>query len=293
MIIHAIKKARDFLDQTQNNDGGWGYQAGRLSVTEPTALVMLAKPSPSAWQRAEAWLLRIQQDDGGWGMSLDDDASNWLTAWAVWALLNASTEESLSAARQGIDWLLDVPVARTDDPITSGLIGVNPALAGWAWQPDGGAWTEPTALSVIVLLAAGVSDHPRVREGLAFLRDRVCPDGGWNVGAPFNFGKQMPSTLYHTVLTLLALRFGGGKIEDPMVTGGLEVTRELLTAEVAASSLAWGIIALRAWQADDASLREQLLKRQSEDGGWENSPYSTASALLALQKPEPPFLFGG
>jgi hypothetical protein len=78
-----------------------------------------------------------------------------------------------------------------------------------------------------------------------------------------------------------------------MVTGGLEVTRELLTAEVAASSLAWGIIALRAWQADDASLREQLLKRQSEDGGWENSPYSTASALLALQEPAPPFLFGG
>lgn len=285
MILHAIQRAQDFVDETQNSDGGWGYRVGNASVTEVTALVVIARPSEAAWEGGLDWLLRTQREDGGWGVNLDDDISNWLTMWAVLALLNASTEESLVAAQQGIDWVLDMPVAHAKDPITSGLIGVDPLLSGWAWRSDEGAWNEPTALSVLALLSAGISDHPRLLEGIAFLRDRMCQGGGWNVGAPFNFGQQMPPTPYHTTLILLALRSAGVDRDDPIITESLVAMRQILTSQVAASSLAWGIIASRAWQVDDTFLCGHLLERQSADGGWENSPYATAGALLALQEP--------
>jgi hypothetical protein len=292
MMLRAMERARDFLDETQNSDGGWGYRVGNSSVTEPTALALMARPSQAAWEQGWRWLLDTQRDDGGWGMNLLDDASNWLTMWAVWALLNAATVESLSAAQQGVDWVLDMPVARTKDPITHDLIGVDPLLAGWAWQPGGGAWIEPTALSVLVLLAAGMSDHPRLLEGIAFLRDRVCSGGGWNVGAPINFGKQMPPTPYHTVLALLALRAAGAARAEPLIDESLVAMRQMLTSHVAASSLAWGITALQSWQADVAALYERLLQIQSHDGSWESSPYATASALLAMQGPDA-ILWGG
>lgn len=293
MTVREMQRARDFLDQAQNGDGGWGYRLDSASITEPTALALIAQPSPAVAEKGVAWLLATQKEDGGWGMNAADDASNWLTAWAVRALLKTATEASLSAARAGVDWLLNVPIARTSDPITSGLIGVDPVLSGWAWQPDGGTWVEPTALSLLALFAADVPDHPRLGEGVAFLRDRVCFGGGWNVGAPFNFGQQMPATPYHTIVALLALRAAGITRDDPIIANSLKVLRQILTPDVAASSLAWGIIALRAWQADDVSLHERLLARQSTTGDWENSPYATAAALLAMQQPQNSLFFGG
>ena len=293
MIGPDIQRARDFLENAQNSDGGWGYRTDSASVTEPTALALMSRPSQTALEQGVAWLLATQKDDGGWGMNAADDASNWLTAWAVWALLKISAEDSLTAARAGTAWLLDVPVARTHDPITSGLIGVDPALSGWAWQPDGGTWVEPTALSLLALSASAPADHPRLSQGVAFLRDRVCLGGGWNVGAPINFGQQMPPTPYQTVVTLLALRAAGIAREDPLIANSLNVLRQMLTPHVSAGSLAWGIVALRAWQADDTPLRDRLSARQSTAGGWENSPYATAAALQALQQPQTSLSFGG
>jgi hypothetical protein len=291
MTLRAVQRARDFLDATQNSDGGWGYRVGNASGTEPTALAVIARPSQVAWEKGVAWLLRTQQDDGGWGMNLEDDDSNWLTVWATWALLIASTEESLSAAQRGMEWVLaDVPVEQSRDPASViRLIGVDPTLDGWPWQLGGGAWVEPTALSLLVSFAAGITDHPHVREGVAFLRDRVCMGGGWNVGAPFNFGQQMPPTPHCTALTLLVLQAAGADRDDPLIAESLVAMRQLLTPPVAAGSLAWGLIALRAWQTDDASLRDRLLQLQAADGGWEDSPYATASAVLALQTPTPIF----
>ena len=285
MTLYEIQQARDFLAAAQNSDGGWGYRVGNVSTTEPTALALLARPLQAAWEKGVAWSLATQKDDGGWGINSADDESNWLTAWAVWALLGASTERSLSAARSGADWLLKVPVAGgAGDPVAPALIGVTSKRCGWPWQSHGGAWVEPTALSVLVLFASGVTDHPRLREAIALLRERVCLGGGWNVGAALNFGKQMPPTPYATVLALLALQVARVDRDDPVIAESLRALHHMLTPHVAASTLAWGIIALRAWQADHSSLRDRLLERQATDGGWENSPYATATALLALQE---------
>jgi hypothetical protein len=285
MTIRAARRARDFLTETQNNDGGWGYRVGNGSVTEPTALAVIVKPSQSAWEKGLTWLLRAQRDDGGWGISQTDDGSNWQTVWASWAALIAASGDSLQSARRGADWVLEMPVARVDDPITNRLLGIDSLLNGWPWQPQGGTWVEPTALSLLLLLASGITDHPRVREGVAFLRDRTCSGGGWNVGAPFNFGKQMSPTPHTTALALMALQAAGADRADPIIKESLIAMRHMLDLRVSASTLAWGISALRVWQVDDASLCDRLLQMQSGDGDWENNPYATASALLALQGP--------
>jgi len=288
MAIHVLQRARGFLNQSQNYDGGWGYRTGSQSVTEATALAVIARPSNAAEERGLAWLIRTQKEDGGWGINAQDDAANWLTDWATWALFLAGTVETSPAARRGVDWLLNVPVVRITDPTAMtdvmGSLGIDPALAGWPWQPGEAPFVEPTALSVLTLVAAGMTEHPRVREGVAYLRDRVCQGGGWNVGNPFMFKKPLPPTPHSTSLALLALRATGARGDEPIITDGLAAMRETLRPRVRAGSLAWGIAALKAWQSDDKSLRDRLLQMQAEDGSWERSPYATASALFALQE---------
>jgi hypothetical protein len=297
MSIRAMQRARDFLDETQNHDGGWGYRVGSSSVTEPTALAVIARSSQAAWEGGVAWLLSTQRDDGGWGLNAQDDASNWLALWATRALLIAATEDALLAAGRGVDWLLELPTVRSTDTATVsdviGLFGIDLTLYGWPWQPGDASFVEPTALGLLVLTTAGLTDHPRLLEGVAYLHDRVCQGGGWNVGNPYMFEKPLPPTPHSTALALSALRATGADHDHSTISESLDALREILTQRVAADSLALGMMALRAWQADDASLRDRLLQMQSDDGGWERSPYATASALLALQGPETIFSLGG
>lgn len=290
MVGDAVQRARAFLNDTQNDDGGWGYRIGSQSVTEATALAVIAHPSPTTWEKGVNWLLRTQREDGGWGIHGQDDAANWLTAWATWALLLSATTESLQAARRGVNWLLDVPVVRITDssetPDVMGILGIDPTLAGWPWQPGEASFVEPTALSLLVLAAAGMTGHPRFAEGVAYLRDRVCQRGGWNVGNPFMFQKPLPPTPYNTALALLALRETGAAREEPVVRDGLAALGDmLLYLRLRASSVAWGLAAIQAWSAETNGVHDRLLRQQVDDGGWGNSPYATASALFAMQEP--------
>ncbi len=289
MVDDAVQRARAFLNDTQNDDGGWGYRVGSQSVTEATALAVIARPSRAAWEEGVDWLLRTQREDGGWGVHGQDDAANWLTAWATWALLISATPESTRAAHRGVNWLLDVPVVRITDssetPDVMGVLGIDPRLAGWPWQPGEAAFVEPTALCLLVMAAAGMTDHPRFAEGVAYLRDRVCQSGGWNVGNPFMFQKPLPPTPYNTALALLALQKTGADREELVITDGLAVLGDMLHLRMRASTVAWGIAALQAWSAETNGVRERLLRQQLDDGGWERSPYATASALFAVHEP--------
>jgi hypothetical protein len=254
---------------------------------------MIAGLSRNEKARGVEWLLAAQHEDGGWGVNLQDDESGWLTAWAAIALRDAPNETAVGAARRGIEWLLGMPVIRLEDPIVSGLLGIDPMLAGWPWLSDGAAWVEPTALSIIALAAFGATDHPRFAEGVAYLLDRVCLDGGWNFGNPLNFRNVMPPTPHQTVLALLALRAAGVDKDDTVIIAAIEALGGMMTPELSVATVAWGALALRTWQIDDASVQEQLWTRQLPDGSWENSAYATAVALLALQEEMPALASGG
>jgi len=291
MSIHAVQHARDYLSETQNDDGGWGYKSTSQSVTEATAVAVIAQTSVASREGGTNWLLRTQRSDGSWGMNAQDDSGNWLTAWAALALLLQPIEKARQAARQGLDWLLAMGVVRVTDPTTAtdimGTLDINPSLAGWPWQPDEAPFVEPTSLTLLALVAAGEGDQPRVREAVAYLRDRVCRGGGWNVGNPYMFRKPLPATPYSTAVALLAMKAAGADRADPIVSDGITTLHQTLLSRIEASTLAWGCTALRTWHSEDESLRKRLIQMQDNRGGWDRGPYATASAMIALQDTVP------
>lgn len=199
----------DFLLRAQNADGGWGYKPGGMSFVEPTAAVILAL-SPDAQnivevQRARAWLKQGQHADGGWGIAPLDTESGWMTAWAVWALAQTDADPT----RRGAQWLLEISGFRVTDPGqirgVEEYLRINPSITGWPWQPGDASWIFPSALALLALDAAGIREHPRVKEGIRYLLDRAIPGGGWNIGNPFMITDSMLPTAESTALALLAL----------------------------------------------------------------------------------------
>src|SRR5580700_8539957 len=82
-----------FLQDTQNQDGGWPFLPGRESRVEPTAWASLAlqelrtqTSTQSALDRALRFLASAQLGDGGWPAAPGDNEGCWVTSLACWAL---------------------------------------------------------------------------------------------------------------------------------------------------------------------------------------------------------------
>ncbi len=272
--------AIDFLLQSQNADGGWGYRVGGMSYVEPTAAVMLAIADATARNRARDFLLALQRADGGWGIAAIDDASGWMTAWAVRAL--AGFADARAQVERGAQWLIGATTWRIDDPSalasTRKLFQIDATLRGWAWQAGDAAWVHPTALAMLALVAAGWRGDARVAEGVRYLYDRAVPTGGWNIGNPWMLDQQIPATIQDTAIALLALRAVDEPGNDPHVASAIVFLRDAVARARTPAELAWGIAALREWSEDtrDATLRLRAL--QNEDGSWNGNPFITATA---------------
>jgi squalene cyclase len=275
-----MPNATDFLLHAQNADGGWGYRLNGMSYVEPTAAVLLALTDPTARARGRDFLLSLQHADGGWGIAVLDSESGWMTAWAVRAL--AEFSEARAAVTRGVQWLLAAEGLRVTDPDARKLVfevdKIDSTLRGWNWQPGDAAWVHPTALAMLALAAAGEREHVCVRDGVQYLYDRACPDGGWNIGNPWMLGKKIPATIQDTAIALLALRAVGELGSNAPVAAALRFLRDALARVKTPVELAWGINGLRNWGADvgDAIARLNVLQRA--DGSWSGNPFITAIA---------------
>ncbi|MEW5721402.1 MAG: prenyltransferase/squalene oxidase repeat-containing protein, partial [Chloroflexota bacterium] len=262
--------ATEFLLRAQNADGGWGYRERGMSYVEPTAAVLLALTDLNACARGRDFLLSLQHADGGWGIAAMDSESGWMTAWAVRAL--ADFPQARDAVARGAQWLLAAEGMRVTDPdarrIAQEMYKIDSALRGWAWQPGDAAWVHPTALAMLALVAAGERAHARVREGVEYLSDRACPDGGWNIGNPWMLGKKIPATIQDTVVALLALRAANVSSDAWQVTKAIEYLRHAVAHARTSAELAWGIYGLRDWRADIGDALARLNALQSADGSW-------------------------
>jgi len=278
-------KARAFLLDAQNDDGGWGYAAGHASTVEATAaaLLALATDATDAANRASDWLLTTQNPDGGWGLTSEDAASGWQTAWAVLALQQVSP--AAEAARRGVDWLLNVPLMprneEEDIRWVKATLGIDPTLRGWPWLPGQAGWVEPTALTILAL--APLVQQPEIRarldEAVRYLEDRRCVGGGWNVGNPVMFSSPLPARACPTAWVLLALAsFAPAAVQ----TDDLTTLRQEMASDGSASALSWGLLALHALDQDDAPAQARLRASQDADGSWSGNPFYTATAALAL-----------
>lgn len=278
-----MTRARDFIRSTQNADGGWGYKPRGMSYVEPTAAILLAldgdASSESARARAHAWLRQLQHPDGGWGIAAIDDESGWMTAWAVWAV--ARVDEA--SAQRGVNWLLKAEGLRVSNPADierlRAILHIDPTITGWAWQPGDAAWIFPTALSLMALEIFALREHPRVREGVAYLIDRAILTGGWNIGNPFMVSEQLSPTVINTALALVALDVlhVANKVIDQADAWLTERAPQLGTAQ----ELAWTAWCNSARDKSNPSVLAQLLEHQREDGSFEHNPFVTAIALLA------------
>jgi hypothetical protein len=280
-----MASAAEFLLQSQNADGGWGYRARGMTYVEPTAAAMLALRDDHARQRARDFLLAHQRADGGWGIAAMDAESGWMTAWAVRALADAERPDTRAAVERGAAFLLALETLRIEDEPTRSKIRamfkMDSALRGFPWQPGDAAWVHPTSLAILALCAAGKRDHARVHEGVDYLFDRAVATGGWNIGNPEMLDKPMPATIQDTAVALLALRAVNVSRDAWQVTKAVAYLRGAVSRAQTPAELAWGIYALRACGDDVGDAVARLNARQNADGSWQGNPFITAIALTS------------
>lgn len=323
------QSAFDYLYTNQNHDGGWGFKLKSQSYTEPTAMALLALLSPVGagdvdnkvrTERVQAvktgldWLRSGWHEDGGWGIFPDDQFSNWgtyLGAWVFSVILKNPTlakrfaqtgdDIKLSKAHDFISSKMREPVVSQDQQIeVKKLLNINSSYLGFSWGPSEAGWVITTSLAMIAR-AIYFSDTNKIAadeiitNAKEYLIDRSCPVGGWNVGNPYVFDKQLPPTPDATSYALLAwsaCSTAADFNQISTVNGGVSQLDTFVQNSRSAQTIALGVWALRLWE-DASNLYELLLVGDGSDGkphidgqdkfgGWNNSPYITALAALAL-----------
>jgi hypothetical protein len=207
-----------------------------------------------------------------------------LTAWAVWAL--AGTDSANVAVSRGVAFLQQVrPLPTSQDAIqqVSQVLQIDLTLEGWPWWPAEANWVEPTALTLLALSHAPTGEAAYVRRQAAidYLLDRRCQPGGWNVGNPVMFSQSLPPRACPTAWVILAL----ARSDPSAITArDLDALRADMRQDAGVLAGAWGLLALQALDADEPASRAALRTLQQNDGSWNQNPYHTATASLALDR---------
>ncbi len=259
--------------QTLASESCWNYHAGGPNASEPAAWACLALASHNhveSARRAAQWLIEVQASDGSVGVTDDQPTPAWPTSLAIlaWKYLDdvSGTREFSPAAERGITWCLGVRGKTADK---QPQMGHDPTLVGWSWALDTHSWMEPTALFVTALKAAGLTGHPRTREGVRMIVDRLLPEGGCNYGNTMVLGQMLLPHVQPTGFALLAL--AEEQIVDPRIGNSLDWLEQELTGKTATASLCYALLGLAAHQRRPAgadSWLEQAAQREFDrDGG--------------------------
>ncbi len=104
-----LERARKWLEDNQNDDGGWGGAKGYQSRTYSTSIALRTltslAPHSHAIDEGVTWIERNQRSDGSWGEKHDTDGTPIHTAHAILGLLNAGIAVTARSIRLGVDWL--------------------------------------------------------------------------------------------------------------------------------------------------------------------------------------------
>jgi hypothetical protein len=230
--------------------GGWASGNGRIAAVETTcySLMALRDIQSAARDKAIDQLMRMRNPDGSWPAFEGDDRQGcWATSLAIITLHFLGLSAAPSKA---LEWLLNNKGReghwfwkwkfRTIDR----AVQFDPDKYGWSWFPDTVSWVIPTALSVIALKQSRSYSRTeqvtgRIRLGTEMLRDRACPQGGWNAGNGIVYGAALTPHIDATAIALLALT----EDADPVAVQGLHWLRDTSAECSSAYSLAWSTLA--------------------------------------------------
>ena len=262
------------LRANQRPTGAWAYRGNQDSV-ESTCLAILALRQQLGIERARAVqaLQGFQNTDGSWpGFSGDEPAGCWTTALAVVSLM--ATWPETERLERGIQWLLNARgreanwLWRWKLRTIDNKVRFDPAKFGWSWVSGTTSWVIPTAFALIALQQARLRGYnktarltERVDIGTSMLLDRMCPGGGWNSGNGVAFGVPLAPHIDATSIALLALT---RHEEEPGVQRSLHWLVNRLAGCSSPYSLAWGVLAIGAYQGISPVASESLRSRAEE-----------------------------
>ncbi len=275
-----------------------GYHAHGPAAVEPTALAAMALVGHGRIEAARAgleWLVSLQSDRGSLGIDEQHPTPCWPTGWAVLAWQAATALGPRGDAQSGSPW--SRPAARAVAWLlaTKGtaernneIMGHDTTLQAWPWVEGTHSWVEPSAISLLALKSSGHAHHPRSREAVRLLVDRMLPSGGWNQGNKIVMGRVLRPQVQATGLALAALA-GEAEAADH-VRRSLGYLDRALLAPLSPASLSYALMGMAAHGHSPADARQRLAAAASDALGHDAPPYPLALAALAALGAECPYL---
>lgn len=276
-----------------SDPANWAYQPGGPCAAEPTALTTLALAGHgriSAANKAARRLVELQAADGGVAVTAQQTAPCWPTGWAVlaWSRTDALRGERQyrEYAERGIRYIQRLH-GQTIEQVPD--MGHNTQLDGWPWVIGTHPWSEPTAVNLLALKAAGQGNHPRAREAAMMLVDRLLPDGGCNYGNTVVLGNTLRPHAEPTGLVVAAL--AGETDASGRLHRSLNWLERVVGTVRGGASLAYALLGLRAHGRCIASQSSLLAAAARQGGRWRQSPLR--KSLIALAAVDPCALANG
>jgi hypothetical protein len=154
----------------------------------------------------------------------------------------------------------------------------NTMLAAWPWVEGTHSWVEPSALFTVAFKSLGMNDHPRTREAVTLLIDRLLPDGGANYGNTIVLGQTLRPHLQPSGVTMLAL--AGERSLDARIRKTLSYLERSVNKQTPSTSLAWALLGLAAHNRFPNDAEAMLPAAFDRTMARDQSPHKLA--LLAL-----------
>ena len=152
-------------------------------------------------------------------------------------------------------------------------------IPGWSWAADTHAWMEPTCLAVLALKALGKENHPRTRDGVKMIVDRLLENGGCNFGSTMILGQTTLPQVQATGFAMLAL--ADETIADPRIGKSLDYLASELSEYTSTASLCYGLLGLTAHGLRPRRAEQLLQSAFARELRGGASCYKLALILLA------------
>lgn len=268
------------------------YHVGGPAAAEPSAFVALAFLGAGRTDDAKPhlkWLAETQtRGDGSSPPLLGLQWPAWPTPLAIIACVVARQSGigdcgiQMERAKQ---WLLSAKGTTLEK---APEFGHDAKLVGWPWVIGTHSWQEPTAWSVLALRSLRLAAHPRTREGVRLLIDRLLPEGGCNYGNTYVLGQKLRPQVQPSGFALLAL--AGEDSDDPRIGRTVKYVASAISDETTPMTLSYGLLGLAAYHRALPDAAAWLESAYAHTIKREPSPLTIALLVLAAQGDDCPLI---